>query len=317
MNPLIDVCILTKNEKSTIKKCLDSLLNDSYKNFRILICDGNSRDGTTEIIMEYAKRHKNIKLYIQKTKGCGAARRELMQHVEAKYTAWTDGGAVLSKHWIYEITSPLFNSSKTIVGVGGVQYSTGNPLGQSIALILHLSPHTKSKKPDIYEPIGNNVSFKTSVLLKNKWSDIPYGDDAEMNIRLLNKGYRFIWNPNAKIFVDMDFSWKSFFKWLKRRSIGMAQITKRNGDYRRFIWSRLKYFIAPFTLSILLFTEFQNYSVGLGILLLLASFNYVKQNSWKLAEPIKPATYIYFPIVSLLWSFFSPLFTIYYRIKNK
>lgn len=124
--PPVDVCVLVKNEFESIGKCLDNLLANNYPNFRILICDGRSTDGTLEVIQEYAKKHANIVLHIQKSSGCGAARQELMQLVEANYNAWTDGGSIVDKNWLRELIVPLLNSDEKVAGSGGFNYVVSN-----------------------------------------------------------------------------------------------------------------------------------------------------------------------------------------------
>ena len=46
----VSVILIVKNEADYIKKCLDSILSQSYTKFEIIIIDDNSSDGTKEII---------------------------------------------------------------------------------------------------------------------------------------------------------------------------------------------------------------------------------------------------------------------------
>lgn len=56
----LSIIIATYNSDKTLKKCLDSVINQSYKNFEILIKDGGSVDNTIKIILDY---QSNIKFY--------------------------------------------------------------------------------------------------------------------------------------------------------------------------------------------------------------------------------------------------------------
>lgn len=58
------------NDGKYIKEALDSLLNQSFKNFEILIIDDGSTDNSLDIIKEYEKNHKNIKI-VQNLKNYG------------------------------------------------------------------------------------------------------------------------------------------------------------------------------------------------------------------------------------------------------
>lgn len=46
---LVSVIIPTKNSESTIGKCLESVVNQTYRNVEIIVVDGFSRDGTQKI----------------------------------------------------------------------------------------------------------------------------------------------------------------------------------------------------------------------------------------------------------------------------
>ena len=50
---LVSVIIVTKNHSKYLKKCLRSILNQTYKNIEIIIIDHNSSDDTAEIVCSF------------------------------------------------------------------------------------------------------------------------------------------------------------------------------------------------------------------------------------------------------------------------
>ena len=54
--PLVSVIMPSYNSKKYIKKAIDSVLEQTYSNFELIIVDGNSTDGTLDILDEYKKR---------------------------------------------------------------------------------------------------------------------------------------------------------------------------------------------------------------------------------------------------------------------
>ena len=65
-NDTIDILLPTYNGEKYLKEQLDSILNQTYKNIRLIISDDCSKDSTPEILEEYRKKDERIELYLQK-----------------------------------------------------------------------------------------------------------------------------------------------------------------------------------------------------------------------------------------------------------
>ena len=61
----VDILLATYNGEKYLKELLDSILNQTYKNIRLIISDDCSKDNTREILEEYAKKDSRIVLYAQ------------------------------------------------------------------------------------------------------------------------------------------------------------------------------------------------------------------------------------------------------------
>lgn len=59
--PLISIITPTYNHKFYVKECIESVLNQTYLNWEMIIVDDFSNDGTSEIIEEYIKKDKRVR----------------------------------------------------------------------------------------------------------------------------------------------------------------------------------------------------------------------------------------------------------------
>jgi glycosyltransferase involved in cell wall biosynthesis len=59
-NPKVSIILPARNEEEYIEKCLDSLINQDYDNYEIIVIDDSSEDSTGKIISEYAKNHPKV-----------------------------------------------------------------------------------------------------------------------------------------------------------------------------------------------------------------------------------------------------------------
>jgi len=61
--PVISIISFIYNSKEYINECAESVLNQSFKDFEWVILDNGCTDGTSEILEDYAKRDKRIRLF--------------------------------------------------------------------------------------------------------------------------------------------------------------------------------------------------------------------------------------------------------------
>ena len=54
-NPIISVITVVKNGGQHLEECIQSIINQSFKNFEYIIIDGDSNDNTHSIIKKYEK----------------------------------------------------------------------------------------------------------------------------------------------------------------------------------------------------------------------------------------------------------------------
>ena len=65
MDEIIDILLPTYNGEKYIKEQLDSILQQTYQNIRIIISDDCSKDSTPEILKQYSEKDKRIIVYLQ------------------------------------------------------------------------------------------------------------------------------------------------------------------------------------------------------------------------------------------------------------
>lgn len=68
-NKKVLILMSTYNGEKYLSEQIESLLNQTYKNIKILIRDDGSKDNTVNIVKEFQKNHDNITLIEGKNKG--------------------------------------------------------------------------------------------------------------------------------------------------------------------------------------------------------------------------------------------------------
>lgn len=88
--PLLSVIIPVYNVKNYLTRCLDSVINQSYKNLEIIIVDDGSIDGSGEICDEYAVKDRRIKAIHQRNSGVSDARNAALRECIGEYISFID-----------------------------------------------------------------------------------------------------------------------------------------------------------------------------------------------------------------------------------
>ena len=78
------------NTKKYLKKCLNSLVKQTYKDFEIIVINDGSTDNSMDIINDYSKKYKNIKVINQKNQGLSMARNNGVKEAKGKYILFID-----------------------------------------------------------------------------------------------------------------------------------------------------------------------------------------------------------------------------------
>ena len=90
-NNLVSVITPAYNCAEYIDECIESVLNQTYQNWEMLIVDDKSTDNTQSIVESYAKKDHRIKLFNQeKNAGTAAARNKALELSQGRFVAFLD-----------------------------------------------------------------------------------------------------------------------------------------------------------------------------------------------------------------------------------
>lgn len=92
-NPLVTVAIITYNSEKFIRETLDSVTQQTYNNWCIVVGDDGSKDNTREILNEYKEKlgDKLILVLHEKNQGANANWNSIVPEFKGKYVAKLDG----------------------------------------------------------------------------------------------------------------------------------------------------------------------------------------------------------------------------------
>lgn len=88
--PAISVIVPIYNMEKYLKKCIDSIVNQTYKNLEIILVDDGSTDSSASICDKYARKDSRIKSYHKPNGGLADAKNYGLQKSSCEYVAFVD-----------------------------------------------------------------------------------------------------------------------------------------------------------------------------------------------------------------------------------
>ncbi len=212
------VVILNKDNAEGLKKCLQSLLNQTAKNFDVLVLDGASKDASEEVAREF----EGVIFKVQdRLGGTGYARVEACRYaLEEGYDAviWGDSENVYSEEYVEEMVKGLEDADV----VGGVPIVEGGFFAHAFAWYhaIHALIPAVAKR---HIP-GNNRGERVKIFEEVMYPESRRAEDYGFSLLLMKKKMKLEQKVvDAKVYVSLPKSIGDVHKWQMARAKGAAE----------------------------------------------------------------------------------------------
>ena len=127
--PLVSILVPARNEEKNIPPLIESLLNQNYPNFELIIFDDQSEDRTAGLVQQYCFQDSRIQL-IQNTElpkgwlGKNYACYQLSQKANGKYFLFLDADVQISNNIIFKAVNHMQKNGLSLISVFPKQIMT-------------------------------------------------------------------------------------------------------------------------------------------------------------------------------------------------
>ena len=90
MNPQISVIVPVYNGERFLHECIDSILNQSFTDFELILVDDGSKDGSAHICDDYAKKDQRVRVIHKQNEGINATRRRGVREANGTWINFCD-----------------------------------------------------------------------------------------------------------------------------------------------------------------------------------------------------------------------------------
>ena len=100
IRPVISIIVPVYNTGLYLEECLNSIHNQTFKDYEVICVDDGSSDNSYEILNKYKNIIKNYKVIHQENQWVASARNTALKHVNGDYIAFIDSDDYIEKNYL-------------------------------------------------------------------------------------------------------------------------------------------------------------------------------------------------------------------------
>ena len=200
------------NTGTKLKRSIESIINQTYDNWELIIIDDGSTDESLEILKKYSKQDKRIKIFCQDNQGPGIARNNGIKKCSGDYIAFIDSDDYYELNFLELVNDKNLEKMQDVIFIGDVkEYSNGKKFGGYIFEKYENSSHDELLRLQMMGTIpwgGVLKIVKSSIVKKCSYSNIKVGEELIYSINVIKKSkeiafvnqalYHYVHNENGQ-----------------------------------------------------------------------------------------------------------------------
>ena len=200
-SPKISVIVPAYNIENYIKKCLVSILEQSYRNIEVIVVNDGSKDNTPGKIKEIAASDERVIVINQENAGVSAARQNGINASSGEYIGFVDGDDCIDPDMYEKLIADILKNDADIAHCGYKKIFTGKPTEYYYNTEKRITQNNTQGLRDLLtgefvEPGLCNKLYKRSLFDKidfDKINDIKNNEDLLLNFYLFSNSQKSVY----------------------------------------------------------------------------------------------------------------------------
>lgn len=213
----VSIIVPVYNVEQYLEKCLNSLVNQTIKDFEIIIVNDGTKDSSQKIIDKYAKNYSFIKSYIKENGGLSSARNYGIKKATGEYLAFVDSDDYVTED-MYEKMYQKAKEKDFDMVVCDLNYIYPDKKIKATSNIKEDTTNIKETMLNIYPAAWNKI-IKRSVVKDIFFKEGIWFEDVEYIYRVLPK------------ITSIGVVQEPFYQYLQREGSITKKVDKRIYNY--------------------------------------------------------------------------------------
>ncbi len=174
----VSIIVPVYNCEKYLKKCIESIINQTYKDLELILIDDGSTDKSYDISLEYKKKYGNIIVLKQNNKGSGSARNYGIEKATGKYLMFCDSDDFFCKNTVESFIKETLKEDYDLVisGYNNFKYYNDKVVickeNNAMEDIIKTKEQVRKSYIELHEKCLNQAPwgklYKRSIVIENK-----------------------------------------------------------------------------------------------------------------------------------------------------
>lgn len=224
--PKVSIIVPVYNAEKYLGWCINSILNQSFRDIELLLVDDGSTDGSQQICQNYAELDKRVRVIEKENGGVSSARNLGMENAQGEYIQFVDSDDVIAPHMTERLleAAVLYSADIVFCGICIVDRQKPEKISFNELSSACVGEECVFDKEIFWEKLPYffwetsimegpcNRIYRSSVMRENALrfpEDMSYGEDFVFNLEYYNKIntsvflnellYYYIWNEEDSL----------------------------------------------------------------------------------------------------------------------
>ncbi len=228
--PLISILVPCYNEEKVIKASLESLINQTYPKYEIIVIDDGSDDDTFIIAknMEFNNGNVKLKAYTKPNSGKADALNFGIEKAKGEFFLAVDADSKISPDAL-ELMVKYFQDPKIAAVAGSVYVTNGENLWTKLQALEYIQGLNLVRNGQAFFKLVNIIPGpigmfrKSAVKAIGKYTDDTYAEDCDLTLRLIEAGFKIDYEIDAVSYTEAPESLLDLLKQRYRWTRGILQ----------------------------------------------------------------------------------------------
>lgn len=162
---LVSIIVPVYNVEKYLRNCVESILQQTFENFELLLIDDGSPDKCGKICDEFALTDSRVKVFHQENKGLSAARNVGIEMSRGDFLTFIDSDDFIFPHYLEKLISACTDNDADMAVCDFVRCSSNDTLNDMVE--VYLDKHT-----EIFSNQRMSVFFTTNKISTTAWGKL-------------------------------------------------------------------------------------------------------------------------------------------------